>query len=159
MSEKQQAADAEPGFEEVLRAALLRQEEAIAGFIRAAAQHLERALAPDGDGGAAGGGGGAAAERPAGSVGGPPGAGAGTAGMRPDAARRAAPALADAARLAEALAELQRLTLELARALGAHRAAAGSPAPAPSGEARGVRVSPDKAAPAWFAPMPPGAKR
>jgi len=130
--EAQQALGLNHSFESTLREALLRQEEAIAGFIRAAAQHLERAALD-----------GAAPPPNASSPASKPAAG-------PAAAERAASALADAARMAEALAELQRLSLQLARTVGAGCGPA-LPAPAPE-DTRGIRRSPpDKAAPAWFA--------
>lgn len=119
-------------FESALREALLLQEEAIAGFIRAAAQHLERVALES------------TCPSPNAS------SHASEAGRGTTAAQRAASALADAARMAEALAELQRLSLQLASAMGADRAEA-KPAPDP-GATGGVRRSPpDKAAPAWFA--------
>lgn len=129
--EAQQTLGTSPPFESALREALLRQEEAIAGFIRAAAQHLERVALDD-----------AAPSPNAASPASKPATG-------PTAAMRAA-ALADAARMAEALAELQRLALQLARTIGA-RCDAAMPAAAPD-DSRGIRRSPpDKAAPAWFA--------
>ncbi|CAI6069979.1 hypothetical protein [Cohnella sp. JJ-181] len=148
--------DRRQAYQEDLRLALLRQEEAIGGFIRAAAMHL--ADCAQSAGGAAEAPGTEAVRRAAASDTGEAArlAAADTGGAaRPAAAEPYAAALADAARMAEALAELQRLTLQLARTLGAG-AAQGKQSPGGDGAAcPSVRISPPaRAAPAWFAAAP-----
>ncbi|MDI4648551.1 hypothetical protein [Cohnella hashimotonis] len=116
-------------LEETMRQAAQKQEAAIAGFIRAAALHLQLSTC-------------AIADDVHVSAGTPP------------SAKPLADAAAGAAQIAVKLDELQRLAWDIANRLSASRPPSSLRQPSAASEAAFSNVrfsSPEKASPAWFA--------